>query len=108
MSTFDRYKNRYDLGTFNKGTSYVGATWMPMVLRRLLSLNPDINFLGYLHDNAYYIQDNCAKIIDRQFRDSIIEKTGEVEIANFLYRMLRIFYFISWYSIKLKKFFRRI
>lgn len=100
---YQEYVKRYDLGTYNPLKNYVGPFWLGESARRVLSQNPQINYIAYLHDMAYWIQDTTSKEIDLAFMDAIISETGEIEIALFYHKWIRSMNFISWYSVKIQK-----
>lgn len=104
MSVFEEYKSKYDLGTYDPKKFYTGPFWVGKSVKVVLGQSEWVNFISYLHDNAYDLQVESAKKIDQDFRLCIIEKTNNEQLADIYYFWVRKLNFLSWYSSKFIKY----
>lgn len=105
MNIYQQYIEKYDLGTYDPNKNYTGPFWLGRKLTKVLSQNPVINYLSYLHDSAYYLQTEKRSKIDKDYRDAIILMVRDEELANIMYLGITKLGWISWYYSKLKRVF---
>ncbi len=103
MDPYQEYKSKHDRGNYDEDTLYTGPFWLGRTLTKVLSQNSEINYLSYLHDNAYVSQVEKRSEIDNGYRDAIIFKVRDKELADIMYLAVDKLGWISWLNVKIKK-----
>lgn len=108
MNVYQEYIKKYDLGTYDQNKNYTGPFWLGRKLTKVLSQNPTINYLSYLHDNAYNMQIEKRSKIDKDYRDAIILMTRDKELADIMYLGIRKLGWVSWTRGSILKVLKRV